>query len=160
MARQRGPLKGIEGGKGKSGDDDTSLLATMKPGEPEMPNVVSSDKIAREEWARVVPLLMDDQILAKTDMSTLSAYCLLFARWVRAEALIQRDGLIVIARNGSPSRNPAVPIAKDALGQMIVYASEFGLSPVARTRISKATGGHGKGVGRNSPAGIPSKPKP
>jgi P27 family predicted phage terminase small subunit len=38
--------------------------------------------------------------------------------------------------DGNPRRNPLVKIAADAAEDMLRFAGEFGLTPIARTRLA------------------------
>ena len=71
------------------------------------------------------------------------------ARWRSAE-LVLRDmakrnaithGLLIRTVEGTPRRNPVVKIAADAAIDMIKFAGEFGLTPVARSRLAAGIGG-------------------
>jgi hypothetical protein len=50
-------------------------------------------------------------------------------------------GLIIKTVDGNARRNPMVKIAADAANDMIPFAGEFGLTPVARSRLAAAIGG-------------------
>jgi P27 family predicted phage terminase small subunit len=58
------------------------------------------------------------------------------------------NGLLIKTQAGDPRRNPVLKIARDAAGDMLRFAGEFGLTPVARARLGAAgwesTGGCGK----------------
>jgi P27 family predicted phage terminase small subunit len=45
-------------------------------------------------------------------------------------------GLLVKTTDGNARRNPLVKIAADAAEDMLRFAGEFGLTPVARTRLA------------------------
>jgi P27 family predicted phage terminase small subunit len=47
-------------------------------------------------------------------------------------------GLLVKTTDGNARRNPLVKIAADAAEDMLRFAGEFGLTPVARTRLASA----------------------
>jgi P27 family predicted phage terminase small subunit len=49
-------------------------------------------------------------------------------------------GLLVKTTDGNARRNPLVKIASDAAEDMLRFANEFGLTPVARARL--AAGGY------------------
>jgi P27 family predicted phage terminase small subunit len=58
--------------------------------------------------------------------------------------MAQRDpvthGLLIRTTEGNPRRNPLVKIAADSAGDMIRFAGEFGMTPVARSRIAAGVG--------------------
>lgn len=160
MGRPRGrppkpsSIRILEGNRGKRPINTEEPQPPVKC--PPKPPTVSADPLADAEWRRIVPILDGLGILAEADMAALSAYCLLYSRWQQAEKRIQELGLLVKARNGSPCRNPMIVVAKDALNQMAGYIAEFGLSPVARTRINRtaAGGGNAKRGRQSSLAGF------
>jgi len=47
-------------------------------------------------------------------------------------------GLIVKSADGNVRRHPLVKVASDAAADMLTFASEFGLTPVARARLAAA----------------------
>ena len=75
---------------------------------------------------------------------TLAAYCQAYLRWRTAEELIAgmaakgpvTAGLLDKSPCGDARSNPLIKIARDAAADMVRYASEFGMSPAARARIS------------------------
>jgi P27 family predicted phage terminase small subunit len=48
--------------------------------------------------------------------------------------------LLVKNADGNPARNPLVKIASSAADAMLRFAGEFGMTPVARARISAGVG--------------------
>ena len=80
----------------------------------------------------------------------LAAYCEAFAHWIDAERLLTAmagkdatSGLLVRGNAGSPIANPLLKIARHAAADMVRYAGLFGMTPVARSRLSAnpVTGG-------------------
>jgi len=77
---------------------------------------------------------------------SLSAYCYAYGQWrLAVEALARmadRDenmhGLLIKTVDGNAKRNPLVKIAADAAEDMLRFAGEFGLTPVARSRLGAA----------------------
>jgi P27 family predicted phage terminase small subunit len=55
-------------------------------------------------------------------------------------------GLLIKTADGDARRNPLAKIASDAAEDMLRFAGEFGLTPVARTRLAAA------GYGPSSPS--------
>jgi P27 family predicted phage terminase small subunit len=48
-------------------------------------------------------------------------------------------GLLVKTTDGNARRNPLLKIAADAAEDMLRFAGEFGLTPVARTRLASGS---------------------
>jgi P27 family predicted phage terminase small subunit len=115
----------------KHGDRDFEPLVELEI--PPCPDDLQG--AARTEWERITPLLKDMGVLALVDMSSVTGYCVSWARWREAEAQITEQGMIVRGPNGSPIQNPFLSVANQAMANLRAYGSELGLSPVARTRI-------------------------
>ena len=72
------------------------------------------------------------------DCMGLEAYCTVYARWREAERQLNQSGLTILKDNGDSAPSPYVKIAEDSLKQLRAWASEFGLSPASRSRVSVA----------------------
>jgi P27 family predicted phage terminase small subunit len=101
---------------------------------------------AKEEWSRVTPGLHACRLLSALDIQPLAAYCHAYETWRTAVEVMQRmaadnpaaKGLFIETKDGTPRRNPIVKIAVDAANNMLRFAGEFGMSPVARSRLGAA----------------------
>lgn len=106
---------------------------------------------AREEWERVVPLLVERKILTRADLGILENYCMSIGQARDMERELQRsgpliklyaldkNGVAVLDGDGKPvlakiSKNPAVQIQKDAMNSARLLGAELGVSPVSRSR--------------------------
>jgi P27 family predicted phage terminase small subunit len=94
------------------------------------------DEIARSEWTRIAPLLSVRGHVTAVDRSTLLAYCELYARWRRLEHEARVHPMIVRAPTGYPIPSPAVAMANRAFSLMLRAASELGITPSSRSRVS------------------------
>jgi P27 family predicted phage terminase small subunit len=116
----------------------------LKP--PEPPSFLTGR--ALEEWRRVAPGLSLFGLLTDFDVGPLAAYCQAFARWMDAEELlkdlVERDpathALLIRGSKGQARNNPLIQIAREAASDMVRFASEFGFSPAARSRIAAGIG--------------------
>lgn len=98
---------------------------------------------AADEWRRIVPALYALRIFSELDVAALGAYCTAYANWKKA--LIQlnfsadderHSGLVIEGKEGGPVVNPWLNVANRAAADMVKYAGEFGMSPVARARLA------------------------
>jgi P27 family predicted phage terminase small subunit len=144
MAGSRGPrpvpthLKMLRGNPGcypLNMDEPQPLLFSSVP---EAPAFLSG--YAREEWNRVIPELHRMKLVTLVDIPTFAAYCLAYERWRTAEELAKVRGLMVQTRGGPFRVNPLIGLAERAAAQMVRYASEFGLTPASRSRITAGIG--------------------
>ena len=130
-----------------TGNPGNRALPTSEPKprsrRPLQPPHLNDD--AAEEWARVAGELTALGILSGLDRAALAAYCQAYGRWAQAERALakmsnQADGLIIKTVSGNMIQNPLVGVANKAMSDMMRYASEFGMTPSARSRISASEG--------------------
>ena len=103
---------------------------------------------AKIEWRRVAKELHRLGLLTVIDRAALAAYCQAYGRWIVAERALaevaKRDllthGLLIKTTNGNAIQNPLVGTANKAMLAMMRCASEFGMTPAARSRISSPQG--------------------
>jgi P27 family predicted phage terminase small subunit len=106
-------------------------------------------RLPADEWWRVAPELHRLGLLTVVDVAPFAAYCVAYSHWRTAEETLARmaerdpinSALLVTSGDGNPRRNPMVKIAADAAADMVRYAGEFGLTPVARSRLAASVGG-------------------
>jgi P27 family predicted phage terminase small subunit len=127
-------------GKQKLNKNEPQPPPTAEP--PECPSFLTS--FALDEWCGVAPGLHALGILCPLDVMPLSAYCVAYQHWREAEEALaemrKRDpaasGLLIKSTTGDPRIKPLCRVAAAAASDMIRYASEFGFSPAARSRIT------------------------
>ena len=105
-----------------------------QPATPECP--VELGPVARQEWDRMVGELAPLRMLTHLDRAALAAYCGAYALWAEATEAIQKYGSMVKSPSGYPIQSPYVSIANRQTEIMMRIASEFGLTPASRSRIS------------------------
>lgn len=91
---------------------------------------------AKREWRRVVPELERLGLLTIVDRAELAGYCQAWARWQEAEQAIDKYGTVLKTPQGFVQTSPYVTQARNALETMRRFASDFGFSPSARSRVS------------------------
>jgi P27 family predicted phage terminase small subunit len=119
----------------------------IEPACPEPPSFLGA--YARDEWWRCAPELHRLGLLSVLDVAPFAVYCHAYHRWRTAEEVLagmgERDaltyGLLIRSVDGNPRRNPLVKIAADAAAEMIGAAGQYGMTPVARSRIAAGIGG-------------------
>jgi len=102
-------------------------------GIPECPEFLCTE--AKQEWNLLAPMLHNSGLLTKLDRNALAALCQVWARWLKAEELLKKHGLLVKSPNNFLMQNPALAIANKSLEQMRLLLTEFGLTPSSRSRI-------------------------
>jgi P27 family predicted phage terminase small subunit len=139
------PLKVLRGNPGKRPmrpEPQPEIAADV----PEPPAFITG--YGADEWWRTAPELHRLRLLTRIDVPALAAYCHAYGQWrMAAESLAKMqandpvmNGMIIKTKYGDAAMNPLVSIARKHAGDVIRYAAEFGLTPVARTRL--AAGGY------------------
>lgn len=125
-------IKEIAGNPGKRPLNGREPKPTGVPTCPAMLNAV-----AKAEWQRLRKELVPMGLLTNVDRAALMAYCVVYARWVKAEEQIEKLGeYIKSSKSGYLIQAPWVGVANKALELMHKYATEFGFTPSSRTRLS------------------------
>ena len=129
-------VKKLEGNPGKR------KLNTKEPnpgkGMPDCPAWLMPE--AKTEWIRLSEKLNQMGVLTEIDRSVFAAYCQSYARWKEAQEHINSEGATYETENGMQRPNPWVAICNTEQRLMMQAASEFGLTPSARSRIMAASG--------------------
>lgn len=123
--------------------------AVPPPGRPEMLDHLS--EIAQAEWARVCGELYAAGLLSSVDRAILGAYCQAFGRWVLAERTLAEmakhdelsHGFMIKTINGNAIQNPIVGVANKAMADMARYATDLGMTPSSRSRVTARLPGSG-----------------
>ena len=101
---------------------------------PECPRHLSEE--ARREWKLMTSQLLQMGLLTQIDRAGLAAYCQWWARWVKAEQMVGKQGEVVKgARSGEMVRNPWLIISHQAWEHVRKLLVEFGLTPSSRSRL-------------------------
>ena len=143
-------LRLVQGNRGKRPIKADSVEAT--PSLPAPPAFLCDD--AKAEWARVAPMLYALRLLSELDVAALAAYCDAHATWKHAHEAINKmaetdpitKGLLTTSAKNNAIRNPLLGIADAAAANMVRYAGEFAMTPIARARLAAPPGG-GKNPG-------------
>jgi P27 family predicted phage terminase small subunit len=101
---------------------------------------------ARAAWGFWAEELADMKLDRRPDAMMLEGACVNYARAVEADILVAREGLMVeesIIDDETKEKivlrvkyHPGISVSNAAWRQMRSFCSEFGLSPVSRTRLS------------------------
>lgn len=91
-----------------------------------------------KEWNRTGPILIANRLLQEGDLPVFEAYCMNIELLIQAQYAIKKNGMLVMGARGFV-RNPAIAAFGQATTAIRGFASEFGLSPSARSRIKLPT---------------------
>lgn len=104
---------------------------------------------AKKEWVRMSRILYDNGLLTQLDYSEFEIYCQAYGRWVEAEDMMLKTGMVIKTAegkkvktgmvikttNGNIIHSPFVSIANMAMRDCHKYLSEFGMTPSSRTKV-------------------------
>jgi P27 family predicted phage terminase small subunit len=93
------------------------------------------DKVAGEKWDLLAPKLHKAGCLTSVDGQALEGYCRAYSRAVKADGLVDAEGLVIDGMNG-PMAHPAVKISREAWALVNILGAKLGLSPADRTRVN------------------------
>jgi P27 family predicted phage terminase small subunit len=137
-------LKLLRGNPGRRplNKNEPEPSAPLEP--PPAPEFLSDYACA--EWDRIAKELFRLRLLTGFDIAPLAAYCEAYAAWRTAVEKLKeaaaRDpvaaALTVTTRHGGVMQNPLFLSMRQAANDMVRYASEFGFTPAARSRVNTA----------------------
>ena len=144
------------GGQYKYGTTDVTRTITFKNQSKKIKNIftkvlkghiavvktnLNKNKIGKEQFGIVCNQLNDLNMLFKVDLKLIEAYSNSIALHIECEQALREKGRVQVYtdEDGNPKHAQVVPlqsISKSSLDQAIKLASQFGLTPSARTKIS------------------------
>jgi P27 family predicted phage terminase small subunit len=132
-------LKEIRGTLAKSREIENEMQVTEVSSPPKPPKWLS--KTAKQQWVLITNELFNLRMLHSVDLALIEAYCNAIALHIETEQILQESGRIQIYRDedGRIKHSQIVPlvtVSKQALSDAIKLATQFGLTPSARTKIS------------------------
>ena len=132
-------IKEMQGTLEKSRVLENEMQVDLVSQLPDAPDLLST--IGAEEWYKVTSQLYNLNMLHNVDLNLILAYCNEMALYIETEMMLREKGRIQVFKNsdGTIKHAQAVPyqkIAKDALNTALKLATQFGLTPSARTKIS------------------------
>lgn len=123
------------------------FASTRLAGDPPKPATIGDDPVASAEWDRVASMLVDRRVLSPADMAVLACYCSAWSTVDRCRRILQpkfdpetsdllADPFICDTAAGGIKIHPAVNALSAAERSLVTFASELGLSPSARGRVT------------------------
>ena len=87
---------------------------------------------AKRVWRRLAPELHAQAVLTTWDTDALAVYCTAVIHHREACLRVAEEGVMVGA-----VKNPALQVARDCSSIIRAFATEFGLTPIARARFGQ-----------------------
>ncbi|MFD2681206.1 phage terminase small subunit P27 family [Bacillus seohaeanensis] len=97
-------------------------------------------KLAKTQFRKVVKEFEGNDLLKNVDIHSIALFCDAYADYIKCSELIKEQGLMMEHTNKAGETNsvphPLLTKKKQLFEQMQKFMSEFGLSPVARARLT------------------------
>ena len=93
---------------------------------------------AQRMWRRLAPDLLEKNIVTSWDVDALQILCETASVHLEARRVLGIQGLLVPGRRDGLVTNPAWRIYRDSAQLFKTYATDFGLTPSSRSRLSNA----------------------
>jgi P27 family predicted phage terminase small subunit len=132
----------IEGTRNVTRHADRENEPDPDPAENIYPDYLSED--AMPVWDEMASLLIDIGVLTEADVQLFSAYCEKRAQYLKYDKKARETPDLIKTPNGHLQPNPYISMANRAYDQMCKLASEFGITPSSRTRVSAVDNGSRK----------------
>lgn len=106
---------------------------------------------AKVEWRRVAPVLARAGLLTALDVDALTSYCVTVTLWRKAVEELRRHGVVTKTPEGLLQASPYLTIARQTQATLTKLLVEFGMTPSARARVTRAIPGHDPGGPATNP---------
>ena len=117
------------------------ILRAIEGGLSDMPPAPAwMHPLAKAEWNRVVPGLIERGVLAESDLGTLESYCVAVGQIRQCEAVLQSEEMFVQSERSAPRPHPAFRVMHTAQTLARQLAAELGLTPASRNKPVKVEG--------------------
>jgi len=114
----------------------------MAPGDLEMPKAML-DSGARVWWGKMTRrLTATDGLITADNAVALAALCQSLSTYEQANAIIQREGIVIETTKGETKRHPALVVREKAFTEIRMGCAQFGMTPADRSGIT-TTGSKG-----------------
>jgi P27 family predicted phage terminase small subunit len=96
------------------------------------------DDIAKGEWVRVCGQLRENGALAELYLPAIAGYCEAWSEFVRMSILVKKTGPVTKTEKGNWIQHPLLGVKNQAAERMLRFASQLGMTPVTREKLSTA----------------------
>jgi len=93
------------------------------------------DRIAKQTWKRLGPMLLQTCTVTEGDWFALAALCAEWSVYLEADKVLKAEGYYTSAASGYKNVHPMVSVKNQALATALRIASQYGLTPAARIRM-------------------------
>ena len=136
MGRRPRPTK-LKKLRGFSHDkrDYNSVEPEPLEGEPDKPQQIQADPIASKEWDAVCEQLDGMGLLAKSDKTIITLYCVAWSCWLSACERCKKEGEYIQSKANGWLIAPWSTLRTTSAKQIEGYLARLGLTPADRARM-------------------------
>jgi len=91
--------------------------------------------VGKREYARILKILVEHEVGGEFDRGPLYAYCEAFQEFNYAVGQMRKQSQVVETIKGNMIQNPWLGVKNKAAERMLKFAKEFGMTPLARSKI-------------------------
>lgn len=105
-----------------------------------MKELIISEKLepeAKEYIQSVLQMLEENGIIEDVDDAAIKMLAYNYSTFIKANKIIEDEGLTVVSDRGNIAEHPAVKIGRDAQSQALKVMQEFGLTAKSRSKLPK-----------------------
>lgn len=96
-----------------------------------------TNKVAREEWERVLPQLLAIDVIGNLDLANVAGYCVAFANYRKATEELEHMPLVYVDKaDGKTKSNPYVDVQTKYAQEMRRFGDLCGISISARLKAA------------------------
>jgi P27 family predicted phage terminase small subunit len=89
----------------------------------------------KKHWRELLVDLRRSHIVETVDRGTLAQMCEAWSTWMKALAIVKREGIVSRGSTNQLVKHPAVQMMSDASRDYLRLAEQYGLTPSARARL-------------------------
>lgn len=93
------------------------------------------DDLAIEEWKRVVPQLLEINVVGNLDLANIAGYCVAYSHWRKASDVLEREEYVVPTAE-SQKTNPLVDVQIKYATEMRRFGDQCGMSINSRLKAA------------------------
>ncbi|MBX9878848.1 MAG: phage terminase small subunit P27 family [Candidatus Obscuribacterales bacterium] len=91
---------------------------------------------ALNQWHICAPELHRLGLLTDERKPILAEYCRTVAAAIEADLILNKDGIIISAKNGNPKAHPQLAISQKAWNRALSLGQKIGIGPLSRQRLT------------------------
>jgi P27 family predicted phage terminase small subunit len=101
--------------------------------------------IAKKKWDEVTKGLGRLGLIDEIDATHIEGLCKAYQTAKEADAIVDKDGMVIVGAKGTPIKHPAIQVSADAWHKVRMYCNDLGLNHLSRQRMESTIPDAGSG---------------